>query len=84
MATGFRVTARSGAVIGEADSMDGVIAIAKNIPPGRYRIEQLSLDPATGDIRCSSWGRDRQGPQGSDQVAPPVLDRLMTSASELD
>jgi hypothetical protein len=64
MATGFRVTNRAGAVIGEADTMDGVIAIAKNVAPDRYRIEQLSLNPATGDIRCLKWGtltKDRKG-----------------------
>ena len=64
MATGYRITAGGGAVIGEADTMDGVIAFAKSVPPGRYWIEQLSLNPATGDIRCVKWGtfsKDRKG-----------------------
>jgi hypothetical protein len=64
MANLFRVTGRGGAVIGETDTMDGLIAIARNSPPGRYRIEQLSLNPVTGDTRSWKGGaiiKDRRG-----------------------
>jgi hypothetical protein len=64
MATVFHVTARAGGSIGDADTLDGVVDIAKNAPPGRYRIEKISLDPATGDVRSWKWGavrKDRQG-----------------------
>jgi hypothetical protein len=64
MATIFRITSRSGASIGDANSLDGVVEIAKSAPPGRYRIEKISLDPATGEVRSWKWGavrKDRQG-----------------------
>jgi hypothetical protein len=52
----FRVTARDGGSIGEAATMDGVIELANQAPPGRYQIEKLSLDPAGGELRSWDWG----------------------------
>jgi hypothetical protein len=52
----FRVTARDGGSIGETDTMDGVLELAKGAPPGHYRIDKISLDPATGDLRSWEWG----------------------------
>ena len=56
MATVFRVTAQNGASMGEAATMDGVVELAKDAPPGRYQIQKIHLDPATGDLRCWEWG----------------------------
>jgi hypothetical protein len=60
----FRVTARPGDSIGYADTMDEVLEIAKGAEPGRYRIEKLWLDSATGELRAWEWGevnKDRDG-----------------------
>jgi hypothetical protein len=51
MPTVFRVTARAGGSIGEAETIDGVFELAKDAPPGRYRIEKISLDCTTGELR---------------------------------
>jgi hypothetical protein len=60
----YRVTAHGGAPIGDADSIDGVIALAKGVPPGRYRVELISYDPGTGALRSRRWWaivKDRDG-----------------------
>ena len=75
MAIVFRVTARSGASIGDADTMDGVVELAKNAPSGRYQIDKISLDPATGELRTWKWGtliKDRKG--GIKLNLPPWID----------
>ena len=59
------VLPRGGASIVEADTLNGVIELAKNAPPGpSYRIGKVSLDPATGDLRSWNMGviiKDRKG-----------------------
>jgi hypothetical protein len=75
MATVFRVTARDGGTLGEAASIDGVVEVAKGAPPGRYRIEKVARDPATGEVRCWEWGtiaKDRKGRVKLD--LPPWID----------
>jgi hypothetical protein len=60
----FRITARDCGSIGETDTLDGVVELAKGAPPGRYRLDKISLDPATGDLRSWDWGtiiKDRKG-----------------------
>ena len=64
MATVFRITARAGGSIGVADTMDGVVELAKDASPGHYRIEKLSLDKTTGEVRswrCGEVTKDRKG-----------------------
>jgi hypothetical protein len=56
MSTGFRLTASDGDVIGEADTIRGIAKLANAVPPGRYRIEEFSLDPATGQPQSREWG----------------------------
>jgi hypothetical protein len=56
MATVYRVVSRDGDTIGDADSIDGVVEIVKDAAPDRYRIQRLSLDPSTGDLRSWDWG----------------------------
>jgi hypothetical protein len=75
MATVFRVTARAGGSLGDASTMDEVIELAQCAPPGRYRIEKVSLDSATGELRCWEWGaviKDRKG--GIKLDLPPWID----------
>lgn len=56
MPTAFCLTASDGEPIGEADTIDGLIELARNAPPGRYRIDKVSLDPDTGAPRFWEWG----------------------------
>ncbi|HEV3263565.1 MAG TPA: hypothetical protein VG013_42410 [Gemmataceae bacterium] len=74
MAKAFRVVANGG-LIGEADTIDGVVEIAKGASPGRYVIEKVSLDPATGELRSWEWGavvKERDG--GIKLDLPPWFD----------
>jgi hypothetical protein len=75
MATVFRVIAQTGAELGEAQTLDGVIELAKGALPGCYRIEKVSLDHATGELRTWEWGsviKERDGAIALD--LPPWID----------
>jgi hypothetical protein len=75
MATVLRVIARAGTVLGEAQNVDGVIELAKDAAPGHYRIEKISLDPATGDLRAWEWGEVIKDLNGGIQLdLPPWTD----------
>jgi hypothetical protein len=75
MPTVFRVTARAGGSIGDANTMDGVIELASDAPPGSYRIEKITLDPATGDLRVWEWGAVRKNRKGVIKLyLPPGID----------
>jgi hypothetical protein len=75
MATVFRVLARAGALLGEAQTMDGVIELARGSRPGRYRIEKVSLDPVTGELRSWEWGAVIKAKDGAIKLdLPPWID----------
>jgi hypothetical protein len=75
MSTAFRVTVRDGGSIGDADTLDGVIELVQSAAPGQYRIEKISLDPATGDIRVWEWGEVIKDLNGGIQLdLPPWTD----------
>jgi hypothetical protein len=64
MPTAFRVISRADGPIGDADTMDEILELAKGAAPGRYRLVKFYLDRATGDLRCWEWGvitKDRRG-----------------------
>jgi hypothetical protein len=71
MPTAFRVTARGGAPIGDADTLDEVLELAKGAPPGRYRLVKIWLDRATGDLRCWGWGEIIKDPDGGIKLDLP-------------
>jgi hypothetical protein len=48
----FRITARAGDSIGDTATMDEALELAKAAPPGRYRLDKLYRDPATGLVRA--------------------------------
>jgi hypothetical protein len=55
--------------------VDGIVELANVAPPGHYRIEKHSLDPATGELRSWNWGtitKDRKG--GIKLDLPPWVD----------
>ena len=75
MPTAFRLTARVGGSISTAGTIDEVLELAKGAPPGRYRIDKIWLDGATGDLRCWEWGELIKGPDGMIKMdLPPWLD----------
>jgi hypothetical protein len=75
MATVFRVTARASGSIGDAYTMDGVVELAEDAAPGHYRIDKISLDPATGDLRAWEWGEVIKEKNGGIKLdLPPWID----------
>jgi hypothetical protein len=76
MSLAFRLTARAGAPIGDAETLDEILELAKGAPPGRYRLDRFYSDPATGAFRSSEWGAVTKGPPGRDQAGVAALDRL--------
>jgi hypothetical protein len=71
MATRDRVISRSRKSIGEADSIDAVVEIAKQARSGRDRIDRVSLDPSTGDLRAWRWGAVTKFPDGRIELDVP-------------
>jgi len=71
MSMGFRVTARTGDPIGDATTMDDALELAKAAPPGRYRLDKLYLDPATGLLRSWEWGAITKGARGGIKLELP-------------
>lgn len=71
----YRVISRAGKMIGEADSLDGVIEIARKARSGRYRIDKISLDPSTGQSKSWTWGKVIKSPDGRIELdLPPWTD----------
>ena len=74
----FRVFAPDGSPIGDVESVDEVIELAKQSPPGRYQVDQFSTDIAFGDQMSRSWGSVTRSKKGQDRLARPSVDRLTT------
>ncbi len=75
MAAFYRVFAPDGSPVGDADSIDEVVEIARKAMPGRYRIDCISSDLATGMAAARTWGaviKSRKGRITLD--APPWID----------
>jgi hypothetical protein len=71
----YRVSSPSGNPIGDADSIDGVVEIARNAVPGRYRIDYISADPGSGVPRSCTWGAVIKSGKGRITLeAPPWID----------
>ena len=74
MPTAFHLAPRGG-LIGSAATMDGVIGLVKDAPPGCYRLRKLTLDPATGDLRSWDWGTMVKGSDGGIKLdLPPWIE----------
>ena len=67
----FRITARAGDPIGDAATMEEALELAKAAPPGRYRLDKLFLDPATGLLRSWEWGAITKGTRGGIKLELP-------------
>ena len=75
MPMAFRVSAPAGVSIGYADTIEEVLELAKGAEPGRYRIEKIWLDPATGELRIWEWGEiSKDGAGGIKLDLPPWID----------
>jgi hypothetical protein len=71
----YRVFSPDGNPIGDADSMDGVVEIARNAVPGRYRIDRIAADPGLAVTTSRTWGaviKSRKGRITLD--VPPWID----------
>jgi hypothetical protein len=71
----YRVFSSDGNPIGDADSIDGVVAIARNAVPGSYRIDHISADPGSAVPTSRTWGaviKSRSGQITLD--VPPWID----------
>ena len=67
----FRVLAQAGGPIGDAVTMDEVLELTKGAPAGRYRLDKLYRDPATGLVRAWEWGAITKGPRGGIKLELP-------------
>jgi hypothetical protein len=75
MSAAFRVTSRGAGPIGDADTIDGVIELAKGAPPGRYRIDKIQFDRETGELRSWEWGEVEKYADGRIELdLPPWID----------
>jgi hypothetical protein len=75
MSASYRLVSTDGSPTGETDSLDGLVEIMKAAPPGRYQIETLSLDLATGELRSWSWAAIVKDSGGRVELdLPPWLD----------
>jgi hypothetical protein len=71
----YRVFSSDGNSIGDADSIDGVVEIARNAGPGSYRIDHISADPGSAVPTSRTWGaviKSRSGQITLD--VPPWID----------
>ncbi len=71
MPTIYRVTSGDGASVGDADSIDDVVAVVSDAAPGHYLIQIVSLDTATGDLRSWEWGGISKSVDGQITLDPP-------------
>jgi hypothetical protein len=75
MSAVYRLISRRGKTIGEANSIDELVEIARKAPPGHYRIDKLSLDPSTGKVKSWGWGEVTTSPDGRVELdLPPWID----------
>lgn len=75
MPMAFRVTARNGDLVGDANTLDEVLELVKGERPGRYRIDKLYPDPVAGELRCWAWGEIIKGKKGQVRLElPPWID----------
>jgi hypothetical protein len=75
MAAFCRVFAPDGSPVGDADTIDEVVEIAREAMPGRYRIDCIATDVVTGMPASRTWGaviRSRKGRITLD--VPPWID----------
>ena len=68
-------SAPDGNPIGDTDSIDGVVEIARNAVPGSYRIDHISADPGSTVPMSRTWG-SHQITQWPDHAGRPAVDRL--------
>jgi len=75
MGARYRVFSSDGKPIGDADSIDGVVEIARSAIPGRYRIDRIAADPGLAVATSRTWGaviKSRKGEITLD--VPPWVD----------
>jgi hypothetical protein len=71
----YRVFAPDGSPVGDADSIDGVVEVARSVVPGCYRIDRISADVGLAVTTSRNWGaviKSRKGRITLD--VPPWID----------
>ena len=76
MPTEYRLISPDGGAIGHADSIDGIVEIAKKVTPGRYRIEHVNADSEPAGEMSRVWGA-HQDPQRPREAGCSPLGRLI-------
>ena len=75
MGARYRVFSPDGKPIGDADSIDGVVEIARNAVPGRYRIDRIAADPESALATSRTWGAVIKSRKGAITLdVPPWID----------
>ncbi len=75
MPTAYKVVSPDGVPLGDAESIDGVVEVVKRAAPGRYVIQRVSVDPATGDPQFWDWGAITKSRKGKITLdLPPWMD----------
>ena len=60
----FRVVAREGEMLADADSIDEVTEILRTTPAGRYHIDEISANPLPPGHTARRWGFEIRQPNG--------------------
>ena len=71
----YRVVAPDGNLLGEGTSIDDVVEIARNLPPGRYRVDLVKSGPEQASDSTRVWGEVIKTVRGRVKLsAPPWAD----------
>ena len=52
----FRIVDRDGEMLADAATLDGVTEIVRRVPPGRYHVDEISVDPLPSGHTVRRWG----------------------------
>ena len=52
----FRIVDRDGEIVADADGLAGVNEIVRRAPPGRYHVDEISVDPLPSGHTARRWG----------------------------
>ena len=52
----FRIVDRDGEMVADADTLNGVTEVVCNAPPGRYHVDEISVDPLPSRRTARRWG----------------------------
>jgi hypothetical protein len=75
MGARYRVFAPDGNPIGDADSIDGVVDVARSAVPGCYRIDRICAQLGSAVSTSQTWGAVIKSQKGQITLdVPPWID----------